>query len=230
MTRLLLTRPLEDAHPSANKLTGMGHSAVCAPMIEIQGIGHMPDGQCQSYIITSRNAVRHGLKKLNDRSALIFAVGPRSATAAREAGFSNIIEGDRDAKALTTLVEQYTPDEIGPICHLAARHVAFDITTALKAQGYDANWQAVYDAVPTPHLETSTRQMLDDGKIEAALFYSARTATIFEAMIKDMGKTHWLEGMIALSLSAKVDKSLKLRWKKRLIAPEPSENALFDLI
>jgi uroporphyrinogen-III synthase len=230
MKTVLLTRPKGDALESEQKLRSLSFDAVNIPMTRIEAKGFDPIPDNAHLIITSRNAAKIGLKKVSNKDRKIYAVGERTAKAARELGFSNIVIGERDGAALAALIEQHHSNKTIPLIHLAGANVAFDVAGYLKEKGHRAVRVVVYEALADASLPGDILDKFKDGKISHCLFYSPRSATIFEKTFAEFGEIDWLRGVTAVSLSAQIDAALSNEWGNRKIAAHPSEDALFTCL
>src|SRR5882757_2587529 len=106
---VLVTRPLPDGETTAADLRARGFEAIAAPMLRFEPFGFRDDEDVAygAVIVTSVNALRAVEPGLSGSSLLklpVFAVGERTAAAARAAGFADVIAGEGDAAALRDLV------------------------------------------------------------------------------------------------------------------------------
>jgi len=230
MKTVLLTRPVGDALESEEKLRSLGFDAINVPMTRIDARDFDPIPDNAHLIITSRNAAKIALMRIPNKDRQIYAVGERTAKAARDLGFSNIIIGERDGASLAALVKQHHNDKTIPLIHLAGANVAFDVAGYLKEKGHRADRVIVYEAVMDASLPDDILDEFKDRKISHCLFYSPRSATIFEKTFAEFGEIDWLKGVTAVSLSAQIDAALSNEWGNRKIAAHPSEDALFTCL
>src|SRR5258706_7453594 len=97
--RLLVTRPRDDAEAFAKALCARGHVAIVAPLMEMRVVAGAPvalEG-VQGVLATSANGVRALAARTTPRDVTIYAVGPQTAEAAREAGLTVVISAEGDA-------------------------------------------------------------------------------------------------------------------------------------
>ena len=99
---VLITRPQPAAHRFAAELAGLGLRCVIAPLMRIVGVAHdtAAVAAARGVVFTSENALPHAGPG-NGRPA--FCVGPRTAEAARAAGFV-VTEGPGDAAGLMPML------------------------------------------------------------------------------------------------------------------------------
>jgi uroporphyrinogen-III synthase len=239
--RLLVTRPEPDASRTAAVLRARGHDVMLAPLL---GIEPAPDadlgpGPWGGVLITSANAVRPIAAHPRRREVLglpLFAVGRRSAEAARAAGFAEVMSADGDAADLARLVaaRDRSPQAAGhvrlPLLYLAGEDRAGDLEGALAAQGIAARMVVVYRAVIATALPGDVKDALAAGNIDGVLHYSRRSADAFVALalaalidIKKLTTKHYC-------VSAQVAVPLRDAGAATLAAATPDEAALFALI
>lgn len=230
MSTILLTRPVEDVEDSKRRLELMGHEVLVAPMIRIMPVTFQMPAKEETLIITSANAVRHGLKNLEGRDWTIYCVGTATADAAREEGFTNIVEGPGTARGLMPLLLESSGAVRRSFTHLSGEDVAYNIADALRQQGFEATMTPVYRAAPVSDVPFDVEAALNAGVISHVLFYSARTATIFEEVVADQDKHYWLHTMTALGLSSRVGEALIGPWRMVKTAILPSEQAMMKLL
>src|SRR4051812_20956438 len=99
--RLLVTRPEPEGERTAAQLRARGCDVVVAPLLRLQSIAAEIDGsRWDGLALTSANAVRSlaGHPRLPALLEVpVFAVGRRTAEAARAAGFAKVVSADGDA-------------------------------------------------------------------------------------------------------------------------------------
>ena len=239
--RLLVTRPEADAAGTAAALRARGHDVMLAPLLSIEpeveaDLGSGPWG---GVLITSANAVRavtaHPRKDEFLRLPL-FAVGRRSAAAARAAGFAEVVSADGDAADLAQLVaaRDRTPQARVrarlPLLYLAGEDRAGDLGGALAAHGIATRTVVVYRAVIATALPPDIKEALAARRIHAVLDYSRRSADAFVALalaalidIKMLTIKHYC-------VSAQTAEPLREAGATALAAATPDEAALLALI
>ena len=96
--RVVVTRPQRDSERTAALLRARGHDVLVASLMRVEPLAADLAGTWGAIIVTSANApdaiagnpMREALTRLP-----LFAVGQRSADAARQAGFVNVSTGGR---------------------------------------------------------------------------------------------------------------------------------------
>jgi uroporphyrinogen-III synthase len=90
--RVLVTRPLPDGDRTAAALRALEHDVLLSPLMQVRPVPAVVAGPWSAVIITSANALRI-LSSAQLKPLLhlpLFAIGARSAEAARTTGFSEI--------------------------------------------------------------------------------------------------------------------------------------------
>lgn len=132
---LLLTRPKAQADAMAEALRSRGHRIHLAPLLRVDRL-QFDDSTLRSasaIIVTSANAVP-ALEGL-DPAVRIFAVGPDTASAAKAAGFSNVIAASGTASSLLDMVMHQWQPEDGRLAYASGYHVSVDIAGGAGAAG-----------------------------------------------------------------------------------------------
>ena len=229
--RLLLTRPQPEAGRTAAALLARGHRVLIAPLMRIKPVEADLAGTWTAVIVTSSNALRALTPA--QRAALsalpLFAVGQRSAETAREAGFSDVRSAQGDARDLVRLVTARAAGAVAPMLYLAGEDRAFDLAGELGKHDIGVRTVVVYRAIVTgfpPELIAA----LENGAIDAALHFSARSAANFLAGAKDAGLLGPALALRQFCLSAPVAEPLIAAGAKNItVAARPDENALIEL-
>src|SRR6267378_605150 len=106
---VLVTRPHPDDEATASALRARGFEVLQAPMLRFEPVPFHDDADAHygAIILTSANALRAIASQLEGSRLLklpLFAVGEHTASAARDAGFGEVIAARGDAGALRDLV------------------------------------------------------------------------------------------------------------------------------
>lgn len=233
--RLLVTRPEPDNERTAALLRQCGHEVVLAPVLHMEAVQtNLGDGPWVALVITSINAARAiaghpqfaRLKKLP-----VFAVGGRSADAARVAGFSNVVAADGDAHDLVRLISERLPHTDLPLLYLAGEDRAADIATELATEGLVVHTVAVYRAAKATSFSPDAHAGLAAGTIAGVLHFSQRSVDTYlhcaragDLLAAALAPSHFcLSQQVAAPLAAAGAKKIR-------IAARPNEAALLDLV
>jgi uroporphyrinogen-III synthase len=187
--RLVVTRPQADSERTAAALRAGGHDVLVAPLMRVEPVAADLSGSWGGVIITSANAPL-AIAGNPARSALIklplFAVGRRSADAARQAGFPDVSSAGGDVRDLVRLVAERHADAAPPLLYLAGEDRAADLVAELAVHGIAAELVVVYRAVAAPYPPALTAA-LKAGEIDGVLHFSKRSAENYIAGARQAG-------------------------------------------
>jgi uroporphyrinogen-III synthase len=228
--RLLVTRP--DGERTAAELRRHGHEPIVAPLLRIEPIATDLNGAWVAIVLTSSNAVRV-LAAHPQRQRLagvpVFAVGQRSAQAARDVGFADVVSADGDVTDLAGLVVERVGE--GTLLYLAGEDRAGDLAGDLAGHGLDVHTAVVYRAVPVDILPEPARAALVAGALDGVLHYSRRSAEVLLARAREADILAQTLAVLHLCLSAQVAEPLQAAGAAKIrTARRPDEAALFDLL
>ncbi len=228
---VLITRPEPGAADTAARVAALGLRPVVAPLLDIRALPcALPaaDG-VQAVLIASGNALA-GLPA-GYRALPLLAVGDASAGRARAAGFIHVLSADGDAKALASMVGRHC-DPAGQALLLAAgRGQSLALAAALRALGFRVIRRATYAAVPARALPDAAAAALRQGRLRAALFFSAETARQFVRLLNRSGLGTAVRGIDACAIGPPAVAALQaLPWRRVLRAAQPTQDAMLALL
>ncbi len=204
--RIAVTRPQDDSERTATALRARGHDVLVAPLIQVEPVAAAIRGSWAAVIITSANAPG-AIATHPARAALIklplFAVGRRSADAARQAGFADVTTAGGDVRDLVRLIVARRADASGPLLYLAGEDRAADLIGELTARGIAAEMAVVYRAATAP-FPPELITALKAGEIDAVLHFSRRSADNYLAGAAQAGITKQALAVRQLCLSAQI--------------------------
>jgi uroporphyrinogen-III synthase len=227
--RLVITRPQADGERTAAALRARGHDVLVAPLLRVEPVAANLFGSWSAVIITSANAPgaiagHPASKALFDLP--LFAVGRRSADAARLAGFSNVTTAGGDVRDLVRLIAERHTDASAPLLYLAGEDRATDLVAELVAHGITAEMAVVYRAATAPFPPELTAA-LQAGDVEAVLHFSKRSAENYIAGARKAGINEQALGVRHICLSGQIAEPLSKAGAGRIaITPRPDEAAL----
>lgn len=231
--RVLVTRPEPGCSATAARLSELGFEPVIVPLTRIEPTGAaLPRGPFDAVMATSANAIRlaeeEGRARLLERP--LFAVGPATAAAARQAGFSHVIEGPGNADALAHEIIGSTGRQ-ARLLYLAGETRLSAAEARLRAAGLSVVVAETYRTVTVELGPGGLRTRLDGRKMDFVLLYSRLAARVVSQALLDPADGVLVEGSAFLCISAGVADALPpaLRANAR-VATEPNEEALFNLI
>jgi uroporphyrinogen-III synthase len=228
--RVLVTRPRPDADETAAELIALGHEPVIAPLLEVTfDIGTPLElSDAQAILITSANGVRALASATDRRDLPIFAVGDASAAAARQYGFERTESADGNVQTLAELVVARLSPRDGQLVHVAGTVTAGDLSGKLALSGFGVRRAVLYRAEPVPDLPDVIGERLRSSTLEAAIFFSPRTAAHFCELITSGGLVEHCGRIVAIALSNAVAEKLeKLAFSDILTAETPDQDSLF---
>ena len=234
--RLLVTRPEPDGTRTAAALRARGHEVTLLPVlrVEIDAEAELGDGPWGAVLITSANAARAVAEHPRRDELLrvpVFAVGRRSAEAARAAGFADAVAADGNADDLGRLLAARLPAAKHPLLWLAGEDRAGDLTGALATKGLALHTVVIYRAVAETSLPAEVREALAGGAFDGVLHYSRRSADAFEAIVMAAGVDLKSLPTKHYCLSAQVAAPLRqLGIGTVTVAPQPDEASLLALL
>ena len=227
--RIVVTRPPADSDRTAAALRARGHDVLVAPLMRVEPAPAELSGNWGAVVITSANAP--GAIAGNAAGAALFklplfAVGKRSADAARQVGFTNVTSAGGDMRDLVQLVAERHADAKAPLLYLAGEDRAADLVAELAVHGITAEMRVVYRAVTTPYPPELTTA-LKAGEVDAVLHFSKRSAQNYLAGAALAGVAGEALDVRHICLSSQIAEPLSSAGAGRIaIAPRPDEAAL----
>ena len=227
--RIWVTRASPGAEATAARLEAMGLAPLVDPLLEVHDLSPCFDVVgVAALAFTSVNGVAAFARLHAGRDRAVFAVGDRTARAAREAGFTDVVSADGDVEALTALILGQAGALDGAVLHPCALEPAGDLVSPLAAAGLSVRRLALYETIdrdPSP----ATLAGLND--LEAVLLHSPRAARGLSRWLAE----HPAPELRALCLSAAVAGPLGTLARTGGLAcvtsaPHPTETALLDLL
>jgi len=237
---VLVTRPHPEDETTAAALRARGYEVLQAPMLRFEPVPFTDEesGEYGAVIVTSANALR-GLKpQLGDGKLLklpLFAVGEHTGSAARAAGFENVITASGDAGMLRDLVlagvKKKQLQNASPLLYLAGADLARDLSGELGSRGFTVVTHTTYRMSAVAGLPIESCQAFAANQVEAVLHYSRRSARAFLEAVRSAGVE--ISGLAVphCCISEGVGSVLRDAGATRVIvAASPDENALFDVL
>ena len=185
---VLVTRPHPDDEATAAGLRARGFEVLLAPMLRFEAVAFHDDEEARygAVIVTSANALRGIAPHLAASRLLklpLFAVGEHTASAARSAGFSQVISADGDATALRDLmlasVKSKALKKASTLLYLAGADLARDLAGELGERGFSVVTHTTYRMSPVVNLPREACDAFAANRVEAVLHYSRRSARAF---------------------------------------------------
>lgn len=228
---ILITRAIEHALPTQKDVEALGCETLIDALLTIRPIvNDQPiSATTGALIITSRNALP-GLKNLINIVELpLFVVGKETAALCSAQGFKKIIAVAEQSADLPRLIKLAQSPRAGGLLHVTSEHAHTDFYDALLDAGFGIEQRLVYSADAAASFNANTLNALQSDKLWGVLFYSARTAEIFNGLIAAATVEQNLCKLHALCLSDAIAGMLnKAVWKTVTVAKSPTHASLMD--
>lgn len=224
--KIWITRAQPGASATAERVRGMGHEALVAPLLTVH---HLDDvavdlAGVAALAFTSANGVRAFAERSGDRALKTFCVGAATAQAARAAGFHSVLSTDGDVASLAHGIAARRGELKGAVLHPGAAELAGDLAGALEQAGVEARRLVLYETRPVSLDEAQLKPLL---RADVVLLHSPRAASALAPILRK----HPSPEMCALGLSKAVLKPLvRVKLAAKLAPPYPLEAALLQLI
>jgi uroporphyrinogen-III synthase len=237
---ILVTRPQPDNAATVAALRAKGFEALPAPMLRFEAVAFQDDSDAGygAVIVTSANALRAvagqaAIVRLKELP--LFAVGERTADAARDSGFHNVISADGDATALRELmvesVRAKTLKKTTTLLYLAGADLARDLAGELGERGFNVVTQTTYRMAPVVNLPPDVCGAFAAHGIEAVLHYSRRSARAFLDAARAGGVEISALAIPQCCLSEAIASIVRDAGATQvMVAASPDEKALFDVL
>jgi len=218
--RVWVTRAQPEAAVTAARLARLGWRPLVAPLLELRPApGPLMLDRVAALAFTSRNGVRAFAARSDRRDLPVYAVGDRTAAAAREAGFAEVRSADGDVEALARLIAEARPS--GAVLHPGPERPAGDLAGRLRAAGVAARSAVLYAAAARPVPPEAAEAWPE---LAAVLLHSPRAAEALAAGGLPP------PGPPLLCISAKAAAPLRSGFAEVRAAARPTEAALLALL
>ncbi len=233
--RVLGTRPAADATELAAALRSHGHEVLFDPLLttsEEPGSAAALERSLpgvQAVVFTSPNGVRAFAAASRRRNVPVIALGDATMAAARAAHFGEIESVDGDAEALTGLVVGRLNPLGGALLVVTGAEVGRDLARVLGAAGFSVRRVALYRAEPAQAFSSKAAAGFKSRTIDAAVFFSPGTATVFTRLISASGFAGACRDVTAVVTSSAVGTALKsVGWDNLVVARAPTQSAILE--
>jgi uroporphyrinogen-III synthase len=227
--RVLITRPIEDGEEAARQLIARGHQPMVAPLLTVRFLEGPEIGLdgVQAILATSANGVRALARRSSRRDLPLFAVGPQTAREAETQGFHVVRSANGDVHALVLAASCWAEPRKGALLHVAGEGNDGRLIESLP--GFTVRQEVLYAVTPAEKMPQEAADALRQGRLDAALFYSPRSAASFRTRILEEQLS--VEKLVAASISAATAASLTpLVFRDMRIAARPNQIALLKLL
>ena len=237
---VLVTRPRPDDEATATALRARGFEVLQAPMLRFEPVPFHDDADARygAIIVTSANALRAIAPHLAGSRLLklpLFAVGEHTASAARDAGFGEVLTAKGDAAALRDLVlagvKSKQLKKASTLLYLAGADLARDLAGELGEKGFTVVTHTTYRMIPASSLPREICDAFVANRIEAVLHYSRRSARAFLDAARSGGVEISALALPQCCISSAVASILRDAGATQVTAAaQPDENALFEAL
>ena len=227
---IISTRPLEDANADCRALMDAGLEAgleaLPAPMMRIEPRDFsLQNDDAEAYILTSRHAAPL-LAKHATLNEPCFVVGEATATAAKKAGFQDIIQNIRggadDSTGLLTLINASPYQKF---CWASGADISFDLTANSTKH---ITRLIVYQAVLESHLDTKICARIATGAPCFVLVHAGRAGAQFDHLITAHKLDPYRQCMQLITLSPRIAGLSGQAWHKIHIVPAPHHALMLE--
>jgi uroporphyrinogen-III synthase len=237
---VLVTRPHPDDEATAGALRARGFEVLQAPMLRFAAVPFQDDVDVRydAVIVTSANALRAIEPQLAGSRLLelpLFAVGDHTASAARGAGFGQVIAAKGGAAALRDLVLAGVKSKHlkrgSTLLYLAGADLARDLAGELGEKGFTVVTHTTYRMIPVSSLPREVCDAFVANEVEAVLHYSRRSARAFLDAARTGGVEISALALPQYCISAAVASILRDAGAAQVTAAASAdENALFEAL
>lgn len=239
---ILVTRPAPDHTTTVSTLRGKGFDVLLAPMLRFEPVAFEQDADARfdAVLVTSANALRALAETSVAQRWLttpLYAVGERTAQAARDLGFGSVMAASGDGASLRDLVvaqtRAKTPKKTAlkksaRLLYLAAADRAVNLDDELSPFGLEVITVTTYRMIATPDLPAEVCEAFTAGRVDAVLHYSGRSAYSFVAAARAAGLEIMALAAPHCCISANVAAVLREAGATQVaVAATPDEDALF---
>ncbi len=230
---MLVTRPEPDASDTAARLEALGIEPVVTPLLvyELLPADLPPAEGFAAITFSSANALRAleatgAIERYQHLPA--YTVGDKTADLAEDLGFVMVTSA---SGAFADLVDLLAHAPItGPILYPHGREVSADLVRSLVPFGREVVAVPVYAMNPLAQLHSTVADELRAGAVNAALFYSRRTAEAFVKLTDGVIGREQRAALGVLCMSEAVAEPLVDAHFVRVgLAERPDEEAMMGL-
>ncbi|WP_394691449.1 uroporphyrinogen-III synthase [Hoeflea sp.] len=234
--RVLVTRPEPGASRTAERLRALGHEPVILPLFEAQITASAQDlppaKQIGGLIATSARAFSMFGGKTAPAAYLelpVYTVGPATAQAARDAGFSHVHGGAGSARDLASTL-MALPDKAKDgtgLLYLAGLPRKPTLEAALTTAGLAFQVLETYRMDKISYPTDSLFLDLLSPAPDAVLFYSTNAALGFCSIVSAKNLDESLHSTSLVCLSPEITRAFPEDWTARVLsADHPDEDSL----
>lgn len=202
-TPVIVTRAEPGARETVQRLNALGYAVLRAPALTLKenADADLPAAtELSGLIFTSANGVRAYASRRDDRSIAAWCVGPATAEAAKQAGFSTVHESAGNAVDLAQFIAAKSVPSDAPLLHVANAAAAGNLKRDLEARGFSVVFAALYQMQSVASLPHDVLDLIKRSEPALILIHSAKGAEAIACMLGD--ETLQGCGLVAISDAA----------------------------
>ena len=234
---IITIRPEPDASIDVDWLRRYQVPAMAVPVMRAEqhsfDLLDMPS--FQAIIFTSRHAVA-AIASINEmamlgalRSLPVYAVGRRTALAARQAGFDHVTTGPGDGHALVPSILADLNPNAGDILWPSANIISFDIASFLADFGYSVRQIPVYAMVAQGHISDELPARLATCSSAAVVAMSARSMDLFSQMLNTSQSAGHRQRITVIASSKVIAAAAGSGWADIIVAKAPRRSRVLAI-
>jgi len=206
----------------------MGLRPIIAPLLMIRPLPAELPADADAVLVTSGNAVPALPAWANARP--IFAVGNATAARVRQAGFTDVRSAGGDATMLAEMARVSVP--FGRhVLLLTGKDQGEALVGMLRGHARQVTRCAVYAAESVSDLPVPAARALAEGRLGAALFFSAETARCMVRLVLAAGLRDAVRTVDAGAIGRPAAVALDaLPWRQIRLAARPTEDEMLTLL
>ena len=237
---IITTRPEPDASFDVDWLRRYQVPTIAVPVMRAEPQSFdLPDTPpFQAIVFTSRHAVSAiaGIASINKMDALaalralpVYAVGRRTALAARQAGFDQVTAGPGDANALVPLIVANLNPSNGDILWPSASIISFDVASRLTDFGHSVQQIPVYAMVATRRITSELSVRLAACSSAAVVVMSARSIKLFSQMLNNNQVSAYRKRITVIASSKVIAANAGSGWANIIVAKAPRRSRVLAI-
>ena len=170
--------------------------------------------------------MRAFVRRTPRRDFSVFAVGPQTAEEARKSGFTEVRNADGDAKALALAATLWAAKK-GILLHVCGEDAPGTLAENLILRGFKVRRCPLYAIEPAASLPDEARVALQTRALDAAMFFSPKSARIFGVLADGLPT----ENLTALCISRATAQALApMPFARIAVAARPNQAAILALL
>ena len=233
--RILVTRAIEQAEKTAEKLTNLGHECVIAPLVSVEYFKEVQirTEKLAGIAVTSARAIE-GLQRQSNFLEIskipLYCVGDQTASTGKVAGFQQVFSADADVNILFELIKTNYVTDSGTILYVTGVDRTGNLQEKLVQIAIPTELSIIYKAHYQHAFPANVASEINSGNIDAVLIYSKNGCTALVKALKRFSR-ELLTKITFFSISQNAAEPLKLLENVKVKWPsKPNEDELLNLL